>query len=207
MQIKGGRTNSKCTDSKCTDTMFILTTLLVVIVAAAPTMIFAQQAQNATQGFGGPPSGPLTAIRHVFDDPTLRVWHFCKPNDKIMMICQLYDSNSPNSTLIGVEYMITADAYKNLPDREKPNWHYHKEEFAPNRADPKLPQLNEQQQNATLKKLEESYGKVIITWNPNDKAPVFPPQVQLVQHPFMINTTVSPETETEAGTFNQTLKY
>ena len=65
MQIQGGRT-----DSKCTDRMFILTTLLVVIVASAPTMAFAQQAQNATQGFGGPPSGPLTAIRHVFDDPT-----------------------------------------------------------------------------------------------------------------------------------------
>ena len=114
MQIQGGRT-----DFECTGPMLILTALLVAIVAAAPIMVFAQQAQNATQGFGGPPSGPLTAIRHIFDDPTLRVWHFCKPNDKIMMICQLYDSKSPNSTLIGVEYMITADAYKNLPDREK----------------------------------------------------------------------------------------
>jgi hypothetical protein len=192
--------------------MLILTTLLVVIVSAAPTLAFAQQAQNATQnttqGFGGPPSGPLTAIRHVFDDPTLRVWHFCKPNDKIMMVCQLYDSNSPNATLIGVEYMITTDAYnKNLPDREKPNWHYHKEEFAPNRANPKLPQLSEQQQNDTLKKLAESYGKVIITWNPNDKAPVFPPQVEQVQHPFIVNTTVTPERETQSGTFSQTLKY
>jgi hypothetical protein len=176
-------------------------------------MVFAQnatQTQNATettQGYGGPPSGPLTAVRHIFDDPTLRVWHFCKPNDKIMMVCQLYDSNSPNATLIGVEYMITANAYKNLPDREKPNWHYHKEEFAPNRADPKLPMLSEQQQNATLKKLEESFGKVIITWNPNDKAPIFPPQVIQVQHPFMVNATVSPETETQTGTFNQTLEY
>src|SRR5215217_6182171 len=191
--------------------MLILTTLLVVIVSAAPTLAFAQQAQNATQnttqGFGGPPSGPLTAIRHVFDDPTLRVWHFCKPNDKILMICQLYDSNSPNATLIGVEYVITADAYKNLPDREKPNWHYHKIEFASNRADPKFPQLSEQQQNATLKKMAESYGKVIITWNPNDKAPVFPPQVEQVQHPFMVNTTVTPQTETQSGIFNQTLKY
>jgi hypothetical protein len=76
----------------------------------------------------------VTAVRHVFDDPTLRVWHFCKPNDK-MMVCQLYDSNSPNATLIGVEYMITADVYKNILDRDKPNWHSHKEEFAPNRAD------------------------------------------------------------------------
>ena len=22
-------------------------------------------------------AGPLTAVRHVFDDPTLRVWHYC----------------------------------------------------------------------------------------------------------------------------------
>ena len=186
--------------------------LVAATVAAAPIMVFAQnatQAQNATettQGYGGPPSGPLTAVRHIFDDPTLRVWHFCKPNDKIMMVCHLYDSNSPNATLIGIEYMITADAYKNLPEREKPNWHYHKEEFDPNRADPKLPMLSEQQQNATLKKLEESFGKVIITWNPNDKAPIFPPQVIQVQHPFMVNATVSPETETQTGTFNQTLE-
>ena len=83
-------------------------------------MIYGQQAQNntattqngkLTQGFGGPLTGPLTAVQHVFDDPSLRVWHFCKPNDKIMMVCQLYDSNSPNATLIGVEYMITSDAY------------------------------------------------------------------------------------------------
>jgi uncharacterized protein DUF1264 len=205
--------SERTTNFRSKATLFLLTLLFAVAVAVAPVIAFAQnatQAQNmtqTTQGFGGPPSGPLTAVRHVFDDPTLRVWHICKPNDKIMMVCQLYDSNSPNATLIGVEYMITADTYKNLPDREKPNWHYHKEEFAPNRADPKLPLLSEQQQNATLKKLEESFGKVIITWNPNDKAPIFPPQEIQVQHPFMINATVSPETERQAGTFNQVLEY
>ena len=71
-------------------------------------------------GYGGPPTGPLTAVRHIFDDPALRVVHFCKPNDKVLMVCQLYDSNSPNATLIGVEYMIDSNAYKALPDREKP---------------------------------------------------------------------------------------
>ena len=44
-------------------------------------------ATKAVDGYGGPPTGPLNAVRHVFDDPTLRVYHFCKPNDKIMMIC------------------------------------------------------------------------------------------------------------------------
>jgi hypothetical protein len=77
---------------------------------------------------------------------------------------------------------------------------------ATNRADPKLPLLSEQQQNVTLTKLEESIGKV-ITWNPNDKAPIFSPQETQVQHPFMVNTTVTPDAETKSGTFNQTLEY
>ena len=121
------------------------------------------------------------------------------------MVCQLYDSNSPNVTLIGVEYMITSNSYSALPAREKPSWHYHKEEFAPDRADPKLPNLSEQAQNTTLKKMEETYGKVILTWHPGDKEPIYPPQVIQVQHPFMVNTTVTHETEKPAATFNQTI--
>jgi Protein of unknown function (DUF1264)/DNA polymerase family B len=39
-----------------------------------------------------------------------------------------------NATLIGIEYMIDVNTYNALPDREKPNWHYHKEEFAPDRV-------------------------------------------------------------------------
>ena len=165
---------------------------------------------NATKpvdGYGGPPTGPLNAVRHVFDDPTLRVYHFCKPNDKIMMVCQLYDSSSSNATLIGVEYMIDSKTYQTLSDREKPNWHYHMEEFSPDRANPKFPLLNDQQQKEWLVKLSESYGKVILTWNPLDTLPVFPLQIQQVQHPFIVNQTVNNYTEKYIGSFNQTLDY
>jgi hypothetical protein len=67
-------------------------------------------------GYGGSPTDPLTAVGYLYDDPTLRVYQFCKPNDKIMTICQLYDSNSPNTTLIGVENMIDCKIYTILPD-------------------------------------------------------------------------------------------
>ena len=40
--------------------------------------------------------------------------------------------------------------------------------------------------------MEESYGKVIITWNPKKKAPRFPAQEIQVQHPFMVNTHSKP---------------
>jgi hypothetical protein len=189
-------------------TAIIMTSMIALILGPTTNgLIFAlasAQQQDPTQGYGDP-TGLLTAVRHVFDDPSLRVFHYCKPNDKIMMVCQLYDSNSSNATLIGIEYMINADTYNSLPDREKPNWHFHKEEFAADRADPKFPQLNPQQQQETLKKLENSYGKIILTWNPNDNTPAFPPQIQQVQHPYIVNSTVKPETN--SGGFNQTLKY
>ena len=42
---------------------------------------------SPTDGYGTP-EGHLTAIRHIFDDPSLRVQHYCKPNDKILLVCQ-----------------------------------------------------------------------------------------------------------------------
>ena len=48
-------------------------------------------------------AGPLTAVRHVFDDPTLRVWHYCTPHHNIMAVCSLFDTNQKNATLIGIE--------------------------------------------------------------------------------------------------------
>jgi Protein of unknown function (DUF1264) len=189
--------------------MFSVILAMATMTTVAPVTTSAQQ-QNVTSG-GKPvdgynlPQGHITAIRHVFDDPSLRVHHYCKMSDKIFLVCQLYDSESQNATLIGMEYIITHEQYNSLPDREKPNWHYHKIEFAPNRADPKFPELNAQQTQSEMMKAMDTYGKVIITWNPNDNLPAFPPQEQQVEHPFMVNATVKPETT--SGSFNQTLKY
>jgi hypothetical protein len=189
--------------------MFSVILATATMTTVAPVTTSAQQ-QNATSGEKpvdgyNLPQGHITAIRHVFDDPSLRVHHYCKMSDKIFLVCQLYDSESQNATLIGMEYIITHEQYNSLPDREKPNWHYHKIEFAPNRADPKFPELNAQQTQSEMMKAMDTYGKVIITWNPNDNLPAFPPQEQQVEHLFMVNATVKPETT--SGSFNQTLKY
>jgi uncharacterized protein DUF1264 len=160
----------------------------------------AQQQQgmtNITAAAGKPvdgynlPQGHLNAVRHNFDDPSLRMEHFCKPHDRIMMVCQLYDSNTENATLIGIEYIITQEQYDSLPNREKPYWHAHREELSPQRADPRMPELSPEQAQAEMAKLHPTWGKVIITWIPSDDLPSFPPQVQLVDHPFMVNATVS----------------
>ena len=168
------------------------------------TKIATSTASNATATTAKPVDGyntPISALRHVFDDPSLRVQHYCKPNNKIVFVCQLYDSTSKNATLIGIEYIITADQYKSLPTREKPNWL----DITHNRSDPMFAGLSAAQVKALWGKLMGTHGKVIITWNPRDKLPAFPPQVEQEDIPFMLNATVKPEIN--AGSFNQTLKY
>ena len=73
--------------------------------------------------------------------------------------------------------------------------------------------LNDQQQKEWLAKLTESYGKVILNWNPMDTLPIFPPQIQQVYNPFVVNQTVNNQTETQFeirqlnnGTFYADLK-
>ena len=183
--------------------VFVATTALMVTAATLMLSIplsntaAAQQQGTANATAVKPvdgynlPQGHLNAIRHNFDDPSLRVEHFCKPHDRVMMVCQLYDSNSTNATLIGIEYIITQEQYDSLPNREKPYWHAHREELRPERADPMMPELSPEQAQAEMAKMLPTWGKVIITWIPSDDLPSFPPQVQLVDHPFMVNATVS----------------
>jgi Protein of unknown function (DUF1264) len=174
-------------------TTFAIAAVLMLSISVSYTA--AQQAMpaNATKPVDGYnlPQGHMNAVRHVFDDSSLRVDHYCKSNDKIMMVCQLYDGPSANATLIGIEYIIMQQQYDSLPDREKPYWHAHSEEFAPDRADPMMPELNPEEAKAEMAKLRPTWGKVIITWQPNDDMPSFPPQVQLVDHPFMVNASVT----------------
>ncbi len=72
--------------------------------------------------------------------------------------------------------IITAEQYTTLPDREKPNWHCNKIESISNRVDPKFPELSPEQAKAEMQKAMDTFGKVIVTWNPNELLPAFPPQ-------------------------------
>ena len=80
-------------------------------------------------------------------------------------------------------------------------------QISPVRANPIFPLLNDTQQEQWIVKMLNSYRKVILNWNPLDKLPIYPSQIQQVQHPFMINKTLDNITEKYVGSFNQTLEY
>jgi len=57
--------------------VFLATSTIISSAEEVVQTAVAQQ-QAPTEGYGGP-TGPLAAVRHVYDDPTLRVFHYCKP--------------------------------------------------------------------------------------------------------------------------------
>ena len=77
--------------------------IIVGIFFAAPSIVIAQRpGSNATSSTTNAtavakpvddynsPMGHLSAIRHIFDDPSLRVQHYCKPK----MLCYILDPAS-----------------------------------------------------------------------------------------------------------------
>ncbi len=133
------------------------------------------------------PQGYFTAIKHVYNDPSLRVSVFCKPGVKIVATCQIYDSNSTNATLIGIEYIITAKDYNSLPGTEKANWYLINNALA-NTVQGQFPELSEQQVNVVLQHLLGNYGKTTLLWNPKDGLPTSP-RVENLQTLFVANRT------------------
>jgi hypothetical protein len=94
---------------------------------------------------------------------------------EIMATCLLFDGNSTNATLIGIEYIISSEQYTSLPEREKPNWTPVAEEEE--EAEVRYPNLSPQQLQELSEQFKDAYVKLIITWNPNDNLPLYPPQV------------------------------
>ena len=108
------------------------------------------------------------------------VHHHCKVYDDNTATCLLFpygmtDQDKP----YGVEYVITADQYQELPDEEKQYWHYHKTEFP--RAKATFPKLTESEFAKVLPVLDETYGKVFYFWNYGDTYPIGEPYILVVQ--------------------------
>jgi hypothetical protein len=128
-------------------------------------------------------TGYAIAKKHVYDAPLLDIHIYCSSGSGgIMASCLLFDGNSTNSSLIGIEYIISTVQYASLPDREKPLWTPIAGEAE---SDLRFPNLTQPEIQEFFKSLEGSYTKLIITWDPKDNLPLYPPQViveSLIEH-------------------------
>jgi Protein of unknown function (DUF1264) len=113
-------------------------------------------------------------------DMQMEAHHYCKVVNDDLLQCVLFDGNTREANLIGVEYIVSEELFASLPDDERPRWHPHNFEVLSGQlCAPGLPDAAEK---AFLTRLLNSYGKTWHTWHtgrhdgpPGDRLPLGEP--------------------------------
>ncbi|MET0340341.1 MAG: OBAP family protein [Polyangiales bacterium] len=107
----------------------------------------------------------LDAFHALKDDPShaVEVHHFCRARNEEFTQCVMFDANTTEANLVGVEYIISERLFESLPEDEQRSWHPHNYEILSGQmVAPGLPALAER---AVLEKKLNTYGKTWHTWD------------------------------------------
>jgi len=104
--------------------------------------------------------------------------HFCIHLQHDLHQCVIFDSNRPDARLIGIEYIISEERFRRLPEEEKRLWHsHHYEVKSGTLMAPGIPELAE---HAYFKDLISTYGKTFHAWQiDRDDFPYGIPQLMM----------------------------
>ncbi|RBY76847.1 DUF1264 domain-containing protein [Geodermatophilus sp. TF02-6] len=96
-------------------------------------------------------------------DMQMEAHHFCRVVNDDLLQCVLFDGNTKDANLIGIEYIVSGRLFDRLPEEERPYWHPHNFELLSGQlVAPGLPEVAEK---AFFKLLMNSYGKTWHTWH------------------------------------------
>ncbi|OKJ68713.1 hypothetical protein AMK30_30260 [Streptomyces sp. CB02460] len=104
--------------------------------------------------------------------------HFCIHLEHDLHQCVIFDRNAPDARLIGIEYIISEERFRSLPEDEKRLWHsHHYEVKSGSLVAPGIPDLAE---HAYFEDLVTTYGKTFHTWQyDRDDFPYGIPQLMM----------------------------
>lgn len=102
----------------------------------------------------------IDAEKHFPGNDKKIAHHYCKPVSGGLTECQLYDSDTKDARLVGVETIVDTKTWQGFSDEEKGVWHYHKEEIP--KINAKLPDLSAEEAAKVVKSIEETYGKIYL---------------------------------------------
>jgi hypothetical protein len=135
--------------------------------------------------------GPVEKISMYLDgfhvakhDATMQMeaHHYCNQVNEDFAQCILYDGNTDDARMTGVEYIVSEAIYTSLPMTEKAYWHPHNFEILSGQL--QMPGLPDVAEKEALKGKMNSYGKTWHTWmtgmhnGKNDPLPLGPPSLQ-----------------------------
>lgn len=89
--------------------------------------------------------------------------HFCRQVNEDFAQCVLFDGDSKEARLNGIEYIISEKLFASLPESERQYWHPHNYEILSGQlVAPGIPGAAEK---ALMRKKMNSYGKTWHVWN------------------------------------------
>ena len=107
----------------------------------------------------------LVGFHPMKDDPEhqFEAHHFCQQMNEDFAQCALYDGNTAEANLNGIEYIISERLFEGLPEAERQYWHPHNGEILSGQlVGPGLPEIAEKE---LMRSKMNSYGKTWHTWD------------------------------------------
>ena len=133
-----------------------------------------------------PPAGMdvyLVGFHPMKDQPQRQMvaHHYCHQVTQDFAQCTLFDGNTREARLTGIEYIISEKLFQTLPEEERRFWHPHNAEILSGQlVAPGIPSVAE---HALMKDKMNSYGKTWHVWNtgmsghPGDALPLGPAEL------------------------------
>ena len=107
----------------------------------------------------------LVGFHPMKDDPhhQMEAHHFCRQVNEDFMQCVLFDGNTADANLTGIEYIVSERLFERLPEEERRYWHPHNGEILSGQLiAPGLPEIAE---TALMRSKMNSYGKTWHLWD------------------------------------------
>ena len=131
------------------------------------------------------PEGPvrelamyMVGFHPMVDDPAhaMEAHHYCAQVNEDLAQCVLYDGNTRDANLVGIEYIVSEELFAALPASERRSWHPHNYEILSGQL--VLPGLPDAIEKTTLARKMNSYGKTWHLWSTNhDRLPLGDPHL------------------------------
>jgi hypothetical protein len=107
----------------------------------------------------------LDGFHPMKDDPSTQMesHHYCNQVNEDFAQCVLFDGNTADARLHGIEYIISEKLYATLPAEERVYWHPHNFEILSGQL--RMPGIPDAVEKEAMKTKMNSYGKTWHVWN------------------------------------------
>ncbi len=124
-------------------------------------------------------------------DHQMEAHHCCSVLNEDVKQCVLFDGNTENAKMIGIEYIISEKLFKTLPEEEKALWHSHLYEVKSGQLiGPGLPDVAE---HKLMDESKTTYGKTWHTWDTSNPTNQLPLGIPMLMMGFTADGQAKPE--------------